>query len=149
MVYKPADVSEKEVTLRTATAVGRLRASRETIKKIKDQELLKGDALKAGELAGMMAAKKTPELLPLCHPLMLEHIHLSFSFPDPEHLQVEATIKTHGKTGVEMEAMTAVAVALLTVYDFVKPHDKRVVLKTIHLVRKTGGKSGDFYWEQG
>ncbi len=139
------DVSAKDETLRVATATGSVLMRAATLKLILDAEVKKGDVLSVAQLAGIMGAKKTPELIPLCHPLALSSVEVRLS-PDPERSAVEitATCKTTGQTGVEMEAMTAVAVAALTVYDMVKAVDRGVRLTDIRLTHKSGGKSGTY-----
>lgn len=139
------DVTEKKETVRTAAASGKIAVSREIFDRIKNGVIEKGDVLGTARIAGIMGAKRTSELIPLCHLLQLGSCTLDFSF-HPETLEVEACcrVKTTGKTGVEMEALTGVSTALLTVYDMCKALDKSMVIKEIRLLEKTGGKSGDF-----
>ncbi len=139
------DVSEKAETAREAVARGRVRMQPETLARIKDGRIAKGDVLAVAQVAGIMAAKRTWELVPMCHPLLLTGMGLSFSL-DEEHdtVEIEATVKSAGKTGVEMEALTAVAVAALTVYDMCKAIDRGMTVSDVRLVRKSGGKSGTF-----
>ncbi len=139
------DVTEKNVTRRIATAKGKIKVNAETFTAICSGTAKKGDVLGVARIAGIMAAKKTPELIPLCHPLMLTECTVDFSI-DADNLEVEAacTVKVTGQTGVEMEALTGVSVALLTIYDMCKAIDKTMEIQAIHLVRKSGGKSGDF-----
>ncbi|MGC6517016.1 MAG: cyclic pyranopterin monophosphate synthase MoaC [Candidatus Puniceispirillaceae bacterium] len=137
------DVGEKSATMRKAIAKGFVSMSAETISVIKDQKNAKGDVLIVAELAGIMGAKQTASLIPLCHPLGLDHVSMRLSLTD-EGIAIEATCQVTGKTGVEMEAMTAVSVAALTIYDMCKATDKAMVIETIRLTYKSGGKSGIF-----
>jgi cyclic pyranopterin monophosphate synthase len=139
------DVSDKPVTLRTATAEGSVRMSREAFQLIEDNAAAKGDVLGVAQVAGITAAKRTGELIPLCHPLGLDVIEVVVR-PDPAlpGVRVEATAKVAGRTGVEMEALTAVAVACLTVYDMVKAVDRAMVIESVRLMSKTGGTRGDW-----
>ena len=137
------DVSEKAVTDREAKASARLRAMPETIALIKDGNAPKGDVLATARLAGIMAAKKTPELIPLCHPLLLSKVTVEFAV-EHTHIDVTAIVKISGQTGVEMEALTAVSVAALTLYDMLKAADKSMVIERVQLEEKTGGKSGTY-----
>ncbi|QYK43335.1 MAG: cyclic pyranopterin monophosphate synthase MoaC [Paracoccaceae bacterium] len=139
------DVSDKPVTARLAVARGAVRMSAETLALITEGRAQKGDVLAVARLAGIMAAKRTADLIPLCHPLPITKVALDLS-PDPSlpGVQVEATVRTGGQTGVEMEALTAVSVACLTVYDMVKAVEKGMVIEGIRLVLKDGGKSGRF-----
>ena len=139
------DVSGKEETARSATARGLVQLSGEAYRAIAEGKVGKGDVLGVARLAGIMGAKKTPELIPLCHPLPISAVAVDFELIEAEHsVAVTATCKTTGRTGVEMEAMTAVSIAALTVYDMVKAIDKAVVIRDIRLVEKAGGKSGHF-----
>jgi cyclic pyranopterin phosphate synthase len=138
------DVSAKEVTERTARASGLVRMRPETLALIGDRALAKGDVLEVARLAGIMAAKKTGDLIPLCHPLGIDAVEVGFSTPDAQTLRIEATVKTRGRTGVEMEALTAVGVAALTVYDMCKAVDRGMSLDQIRLEEKTGGRSGTY-----
>ena len=142
------DVSKKEVTDREAKAKGTISMSKECFQKITDRKIKKGDVLGAAQIAGIMGAKKTAELIPLCHMLPLTNVEVTFE-PDPSRHQITVycKVKTAGKTGVEMEALTGVQIALLTIYDMCKAVDKTMIFKDIHLVSKTGGKSGDYQWE--
>ena len=139
------DVSEKNETHRTARARGSIRVSREVMDAILAGTAEKGDVLGAARIAGIMAAKKTSELIPLCHPLMITKVSVDFE-PKSEELRVDAvcTAKVCGKTGVEMEALTGVSVALLTIYDMCKAIDKGMEITDIRLEEKTGGKSGHY-----
>jgi len=137
------DVGEKPETLRIAVAIGHVTAQQETLQKITNQEMKKGNVLEVAKLAGYMAAKRTSELIPLCHPLTLTSIRVDLTIVD-EKIQIQAEVQSVGRTGVEMEALTAVSVAGLTVYDMCKAIDREMCLSEIKLVKKTGGKSGDF-----
>jgi cyclic pyranopterin phosphate synthase len=139
------DVGDKAETARSATALGLVQLSPEAFRAVAEGKIGKGDVLGVARLAGIMGAKKTPELIPLCHPLPLSSVAIEFELNEKERtVAIVATCKTTGRTGVEMEAMTAVAVAALTVYDMVKAVDKGVVIRDIRLVEKSGGKSGTF-----
>lgn len=139
------DVSEKEITHRIAVAEGTIGVSREVMDAITGHTVKKGDVLTVAQVAGIMGTKKTSELIPMCHPLSLTNVTLQFEV-DEEGCEIKAicTAKTDGKTGVEMEALTGVSTALLTIYDMCKAIDKRMVIRNIHLVEKSGGKSGEF-----
>ena len=139
------DVGEKSATQRSATAKGSVLMASETLQKITDRGFKKGDVLSVAQLAGIMGAKRTPDLIPLCHPLMLTSVKVSLT-PDPARgaVDIEATCKLTGQTGVEMEALTAVSVAALTVYDMCKAVDKAMHITDVRLVHKAGGKSGEF-----
>ncbi len=139
------DVSGKEITERSALAQGKIRVSREVFEAVAGQKVKKGDVLTVAQVAGIMGTKKTAELIPMCHYLNLTNSKVMFRM-DPEELVIEVLcqVKTEGKTGVEMEALTGVSVALLTIYDMCKAIDKRMVMEDIHLCEKTGGKSGEF-----
>jgi len=138
------DVSEKDVTHRVAVATGRVLVSSEVVGLLRGEGVPKGDALGVARVAGIMAAKKTPELVPLCHPLAISGVTVDLSVAD-EAVEITATVKTTDRTGVEMEALTAVSVAALTVIDMVKAVDKTASISDVHLVSKTGGKSGDWH----
>ncbi|GAB4519195.1 MAG: cyclic pyranopterin monophosphate synthase MoaC [Anaerolineae bacterium] len=137
------DVSAKDDTAREAVARGAVRMSPETLRLIMEGRVPKGDVLATARIAGIMAAKRTWELIPLCHPLLLTHVSVDV-VPNPEASQVEitATVRCQGKTGVEMEALTAVSVAALTIYDMAKAVQRDMVITDIRLVEKRGGKSG-------
>jgi cyclic pyranopterin phosphate synthase len=137
------DVGGKAVTHREAVATGRIAMSLEAASAIAQGLVKKGDVLAVARVAGIMAAKKTAEMIPLCHPLSLTRVAIDL-VPDESGVTATATVATDGKTGVEMEALTAVSTALLTVYDMAKAIDKGMVLQDIRLVSKTGGKSGDW-----
>jgi cyclic pyranopterin phosphate synthase len=140
------DVSGKETTKRVATAQAVLTMLPETLRKICENELAKGDALTVARVAGILAAKKVDQLIPLCHSLPLADVSVDFEFGEGR-LTIRTSATTVAQTGVEMEALTAAAVAALTVYDMAKAVDKRMELGEVHLVSKTGGKSGEFQWE--
>ena len=137
------DVSAKADTVREAVAEGRIIMSAEALAAIREGLAKKGDVLATARIAGIMAAKKTAELIPLCHPLMLSKVTVDFAFED-DGICATALVRLTGQTGVEMEAMTAVSVALLTIYDMAKALDKAMVISDIALLTKTGGKSGDW-----
>jgi cyclic pyranopterin phosphate synthase len=137
------DVSGKAMTAREAVATGRIRMSAEALASMRDGGMKKGDALAVARIAGIMAAKKTSELIPLCHPLPINRAAVEFAF-EADAIAVTATVATEGKTGVEMEALTAVSIALLTLYDMGKGVDKAMVIEGVRLVSKTGGKSGNW-----
>lgn len=139
------DVSDKEVTDRIAVAEGYVRMQPETLALITEGRAKKGDVLSVARLAGIMGAKKTADLIPLCHPLPITKVALELTAdPDRPGVRVEATVKTSGQTGVEMEALTAVSTACLTIYDMVKAVEKSMVIEDIRLVLKDGGKSGRY-----
>ena len=139
------DVSEKQETLRQATAEGRVVMLPETLELVKAGGLGKGDVLGVAQVAGVMAAKKTWELIPMCHPLLLTGIDVTFAInEEATAIDIGATVKTTGKTGVEMEALTAVSAAALTVYDMCKAVDKGMTIEYVRLTAKSGGKSGDY-----
>lgn len=139
------DVTGKDTTMRVAVAQGRISMESTTFEIIQNQSAKKGNVLETARIAGIMAAKKTAGLIPLCHPLNLSHVGVDF-FPDPSKssFRIEACVRVSGQTGVEMEALTAVAVAALTVYDMCKSVDREMTISDIFLVKKTGGKSGAF-----
>ncbi len=139
------DVGGKAVTVREATARGRVTMQPETLRLIVDGHVPKGDVLAVARVAGIMAAKRTPDLIPLCHPLPLSAVEVDL-IPDEEGaaIDVEATVRTTAQTGVEMEALTAVSVAALTVYDMCKAVERTIRIEAVHLVAKSGGASGDY-----
>jgi cyclic pyranopterin phosphate synthase len=139
------DVSDKAVTARTAVARSQVTMKRETLSRIREGSVGKGDVLAVAQVAGVMAAKKTAEIIPMCHPLPLTGIDIRFHYEGEETLAVEVTVKTTGQTGVEMEALTAASAVVLTVYDMCKAMDKAMVLGPTYLLSKTGGKSGDYH----
>ncbi len=147
------DVGHKDDTQREAVARGRVLMRPETLTLIQEHGLAKGDVLAVAQVAGIMAAKRTHELIPMCHPLLLTHVSLNFephpaAAPgEPATIDITATVRTTGKTGVEMEALTAVSVAGLTIYDMCKAVDRAMQLDAVRLARKSGGKSGDIVLE--
>lgn len=142
------DVSDKTITRREAVAQGEIRVSPPVMAAIEQGTAAKGDVLGVARVAGIMAVKRTGELIPMCHPLMVTKCAVDFELePDKGVVRAVCTACTDGKTGVEMEALTGAAVALLTIYDMCKALDKRMVIGDVHLVTKTGGKSGDFRFE--
>ena len=138
------DVGDKAETHRTATALAVVRMAPATLALIRDRQLAKGDVLEVARLAGIMAAKKTADLIPLCHPLPLTAVTVDLTFDGDTGVRIEATARVFGRTGVEMEALTAVSVAALTVYDMAKAVDRGMTVEQIRLEAKTGGKSPDF-----
>ena len=139
------DVSEKNITRRCATAQGTIFVSREVMDAVLGKRIKKGDVFTVAQVAGIMGTKRTSDLIPMCHPLSLTNAKVSFSMDEEaSSITVFCTAVTDGKTGVEMEALTGASIALLTIYDMCKAIDKRMVLSDIHLVEKTGGKSGAF-----
>ncbi len=147
---KMVDVTEKSVTQRTAIASGMVYMQPETLKRIQEGKIAKGDVLAVAQVAGIMGAKKTPDIIPMCHPLLLTGVDISFAeYPEPDEngmcaVGISATVKVGGQTGVEMEGLTAVAIAALTIYDMCKAIDKGMILSEICLEEKTGGKSGTY-----
>ncbi len=137
------DVTSKDDTVRIASAHGEIQMKPETIKAIKENRIKKGDVLAVAQVAGIMAAKKTPSLIPMCHPLLLTSVNLKFNIQD-HSIETVATVKLRGKTGVEMEALTAAAAACLTIYDMCKAIDRAMIIDKIYLIEKEGGKSGHF-----
>ncbi len=148
------DVSEKAATHRTATAQARILMQPETLEKIRRGKIAKGDVLAVAQTAGIMGAKRTPDLIPMCHPLLLTSVDIDFKEdPQPDRngycsITATATVKTTGQTGVEMEALTAVSVAALTIYDMCKAVDRGMVFTDIGLLEKAGGKSGTYTRKQ-
>jgi cyclic pyranopterin phosphate synthase len=142
------DVGAKADTVRVADAAGSITMSAEAYELVRQGGMAKGDVLGVARVAGIMAAKKTPSLIPLCHPLLLNSVEVDFTFRDTARtIDILATVGVNGKTGVEMEALTAVSVAALTIYDMCKAVDKSMVIGDIRLVKKTGGKSGTYVWQ--
>ena len=137
------DISSKSISLRTARAKGFVKISETVLSLLRDGKLTKGNALDVAKVAGIMAAKNTAQLIPLCHPIPITHVDLSFQFL-PKGIQLESIVSSEGKTGVEMEALTAVSVAALTLYDMCKSVDRSIVIAEILLIEKTGGKSGNY-----
>jgi cyclic pyranopterin phosphate synthase len=139
------DVSEKQITKREAVARGSIYMKSETLKLIKDRNIPKGDVFSVAKIAGIMAAKKTSDIIPLCHPLNITSVDINFIINNDENkVDIESCVKVTGQTGVEMEALTAVSVAALTIYDMCKAVDKEMVISDIMLVEKKGGRSGHF-----
>ncbi len=138
------DVGGKAETARTATARGAVVMAPETLTMIVEGKARKGDVLAVARLASIMAAKRTPELIPLCHPLMLSKVTIDLTPAPPDRVEIAATVKLTGKTGVEMEALTAVSVAALTVYDMCKAADRAMRIADIRVTHKAGGKSGEY-----
>ena len=137
------DVADKDVTTRTAVAEGRIAMSPEALVAVREGQSRKGDVLGTARIAGIMAAKRTHELIPLCHPLALSKVSVEFA-DEADGYRVEATVRTTGRTGVEMEALTAASVALLTVYDMAKALDRTMRIEGVRLLAKAGGRSGDW-----
>ncbi|TFG92309.1 MAG: cyclic pyranopterin monophosphate synthase MoaC [Candidatus Atribacteria bacterium] len=139
------DVGNKEDAQRVAIAEGTVLMQPETLNMIKDNKIAKGDVLGVAQVAGIMAAKKTSEIIPMCHPLMLSGVEINFTINENENkIIIQSKVKTVGKTGVEMEALTAVAAAGLTIYDMCKAVDRGMTIESIYLLEKSGGKSGHF-----
>jgi len=139
------DVSDKPATKREAVARGSVFMKKVTIRLIQDNKISKGDVLGVARIAGIMAAKKTSELIPMCHPLNISSVNIDFEVDAKKHkIDIESRVKITGRTGVEMEALTAVAVAALTIYDMCKSADKGMIISDIMLIEKKGGKSGTF-----
>jgi len=139
------DVTEKEPTLRVAVAGGTVSMNRETFEKIKDNRVKKGNVLETARIAGIMAAKKTSELIPMCHPLIIAYVSIDF-LPDEinSRIGIRSEVRLTGRTGVEMEALTAVSVSALTIYDMCKSHDRGMMISDIALLEKSGGTSGEY-----
>ena len=138
------DVSAKETTLRTAQASGLVRLAPSTLDLIRDGGLAKGDVFAVARLAGIMAAKRTGDLIPLCHPLGIDGVTVDFATVDASTIRIESVVTVRGRTGVEMEALTAVTVAALTIYDMCKAVDRAIEIDCVRLEAKSGGRSGDF-----
>ncbi len=143
------DVGGKPITGRLARAAGFVRMQPETLSRIQERSLAKGDVLEVARLAGIMATKRTADLIPLCHPLGLDSAEVAFEITDERTVRIEATVRVQGRTGVEMEALTAVTVAALTIYDMCKAIDRSMTIGPVGLVEKAGGKSGHFQQELG
>ena len=139
------DVSEKDITNRVATATGRITLCNEAMEAVKGRKIKKGDVLTVAQVAGIMGQKKTSELIPMCHNINLTSSKITFEIKGNDII-VFSKAKTSGQTGVEMEALMGVNIALLTIYDMCKAIDKRMLISDVHLVEKTGGKSGDFFF---
>jgi cyclic pyranopterin phosphate synthase len=142
---KMVDISDKSDTVRVAVASGRVLMKPETMTAIKSASLKKGDVIATARIAGIMAAKKTPELIPLCHTILVDEISVDFDLSKMDQIGITATARSTGKTGVEMEAMVAASVAALTIYDMAKAVDKGMTITDIRLESKTGGKSGTYH----
>ena len=145
------DVTAKDDTQRTARATGTIVVSQEVYEKIKEGSMAKGDVLNVARTAGIMAAKNTFQLIPMCHLLMLTGCGIEFTMQEEEQrysISGICTVRTTGKTGVEMEALTGVNIALLTIYDMCKAVDKSMKIENVHLIEKTGGKSGEYHWKE-
>ena len=138
------DVSEKGVTARYARASGRIRMSREAREQVCNRQSAKGDVLEVARLAGIMATKRTADLIPLCHPLALDAVRIDLACPGEDVVEVTAHVQVTARTGVEMEALTAVSVTLLTIYDMCKSIDRQMVIEQVRLDEKSGGRSGHF-----
>jgi cyclic pyranopterin phosphate synthase len=142
---KMVDVSEKQNTIREAIAVGSVLMKIETLEKIRDGSISKGDVLAVAQVGGIMGAKATPQIIPMCHPIMISGCDISFNLDfENSKLDITVTTRTVGKTGVEMEALSAVSIAALTIYDMCKAIDKEMIISNVMLMKKTGGKSGVF-----
>ena len=142
---KMVDVGEKPVTTRTAVAAARVLVNRDTFERIRTGGMKKGDVLTVAQVAGVMGAKRTPDLIPMCHPILIDGIDLNLHLDEERcSVEIEATVSCDGRTGVEMEALTAVSTAALTVYDMCKAVQKDMVISDIRLLRKSGGVHGDF-----
>jgi cyclic pyranopterin phosphate synthase len=139
------DVTDKKATLRVAVAQGVVTMKKTTFEKIQNQTIKKGNVLETARISGIMAAKKTSELIPMCHPLNITHVQVDF-FPDnaTNSIRIESSVRTVDQTGIEMEALTAVSVAALTIYDMCKSYDREMTISNIYLLEKSGGKSGTF-----
>lgn len=145
------DVTAKDDTQRTARATGTIVVSQEVYEKIKEGSMAKGDVLNVARTAGIMAAKNTFQLIPMCHLLMLTGCGIEFTMQEEEQrysISGICTVRTTGKTGVEMEALTGIMTALLTIYDMCKAVDKSMKIENVHLIEKTGGKSGEYHWKE-
>jgi cyclic pyranopterin phosphate synthase len=145
---KMVDVSAKDDTIRRAIVTGGIRMNPETLSKIKQNQMKKGDVLATARIAGIMGAKRTPDLIPLCHTILVNEISVDFEFIGDDFIKITAMAKSTGKTGVEMEAMTAAAVSALTIYDMCKAVDRGMCIEGICLQEKSGGKSGTYIREQ-
>jgi len=145
---KMVDVSEKQTTLRVAVATCSVYVNKETFELIKRGEVEKGDVLAVAQVAGIMAAKRTSDIIPMCHPIAITGVDISFD-PDEESniINITATVRCRGETGVEMEALTAVSATALTIYDMCKAVQKDIEISNIHLLKKSGGKSGDYNYD--
>ncbi|MCQ4635640.1 cyclic pyranopterin monophosphate synthase MoaC [Anaerovorax odorimutans] len=145
---KMVDVGGKDTTVRTAVATGRVLVNRECFDLIKSGGMKKGDVLGTAQVAGIMGAKKTSEIIPMCHPIMINGVNITFNYNEEDlAIEIMSEVKCSGVTGVEMEALSAVSIAALTIYDMCKAVQKDMVIDQVHLVSKSGGKSGDFVWK--
>ena len=143
---KMVDLSSKDITLRTAVAGGTVIVNQETFRLIETGRMKKGDVLSVAQVAGIMAAKRNSDLIPMCHPIAITGIDIALELDDEHHMiHITATVRCKGETGVEMEALTAVAVTALTIYDMCKAVQKDIVIDNIRLIHKSGGKSGDYH----
>ncbi len=139
---KMVDVSEKDITNRKAIAVGKIKMKPKTLKMIKEGNIKKGVVLETARISGIMGVKKTPDIIPMCHPLLISGIDIEFEFKGEDTIKIKSIVKNSGKTGVEMEALTGVSIAALTIYDMCKAVDKAMIIGDIKLNYKEGGKSG-------
>lgn len=145
---KMVDVTEKDITERIARASGKIQVSPETLKIIEEGKIGKGDVLGVARIAGIMGSKKTSDLIPMCHPLLINGCKIEFNINrENNEIEIYSEVKVSGKTGVEMEALTAVSITALTIYDMCKAVDKGMIIKDIHLLEKIGGKSGHFLYD--
>lgn len=142
---KMVDISEKEETVREAVAIGYVSMKRKTLEMVRKGTISKGDVLAVAQVGGIMGAKNTPQIIPMCHPIMISGCDINFKMDfENNRIEITATTKTVGKTGIEMEALTAVSTAALTIYDMCKAIDREMIINNIMLIRKSGGKSGIF-----
>ncbi len=141
------NVGAKDDTVRVAVASGGVRMQPATLEKIKNNQVKKGDVLAVARIAGIMAAKKTPDLIPLCHIIMLNSVNVDFEFAGEDYIKITATAESTGKTGVEMEALVAVSASALTIYDMCKAVDRGMTIEAVRLEKKSGGKSGTYIRE--
>lgn len=139
-----ADISKKKATKRRAVAVASVKMNSDTFKRVMARNVKKGDVFEVARVAGIMGAKKTHSLIPLCHPLPIEEVVIDYKNNGKDTIKIYGEIQTTAKTGVEMEAIVAVATSAITIYDMLKPYDKRIAISDIHLIEKSGGKSGNF-----
>lgn len=148
-VSRMVDVGNKDMTERIAIAHAKVIMKPETLKAIMDKKLTKGNALEVARVAGILGAKQTSTLIPMCHPINVTSVKIDFSDNGHDSIDIYSEVKTFGQTGVEMEALSASAICSLTIYDMCKSIDKNIVIKEIHLIKKSGGKSGDFVFNKG
>lgn len=144
---KMVDVGEKDITLRTAAARGEILMNPETIRLLNEGKMKKGDVLAVAQVAGIMGAKKTSDIIPMCHNIFISGCDMNFEVHE-DKVEITAVLKTEGKTGIEMEALTAVSIAALTIYDMCKAVDKKMKIQNVRLISKTGGRSGDIILEE-